>query len=283
MSQYKQAGDHIYKFDSPFEFIDYIGQPRPGGIGSEVSRSNTNFTGVETYEDAKKVSFEGFDVSDVVATLSELEESFEAQEVATRHDVQGAFVDVGAYMTGEPECMIDFVETEKPNSAVKIVFDICESYKITIKQMINRAACLAGVVSHLEKEGIPTEVHLLMPNELSKYYGRGTLTGVFIKIKEVNERLNINLLTGVLHPAFFRRIYLSFIEKVYPVAVEGGYGHVGITGEPINKLLTKAGFTDVENIITAGTVTTMGGFDTFESIKQNAEKMIKQINLKLNL
>lgn len=282
MKEYKQTKDHVYKFDSPFDFIDYLGEPNPGLASAETDNSASPWSGTKDYEAAKQVSFEGFDVSDVVATLSELEASFDSQDVGVVHDVQGAFVDVGAYMTGEPECMIDFVETERPNNAVKLVFDVCEGAGVSTKQMMNRAACLAGVVDYLEKQSVPTEVHLLVSNDFQSYYGSNSLSGVFIKVKEANERLNINLLTGVLHPGFFRRIYFNFVEKHYPKSL-GTYGRAGIRGEKIDKLLKSAGFEDIENIIKADTVTTMGGFNTFESIRENSEKMIKQIDLKLNI
>lgn len=284
--QYKQTEDHIYKFDSPFDFIDFVGRPTSGKHSCKVSGMHTDFTGVETYEDAKKVSFEGFDISNTIATLAELEKVFDSQEIITRHDVQGAFVDVGAYMSGEPECMVEFMEDERPNNSVKIVFNVAESSTVKIQQIMNRAACVAGVIEYLENRGVSTEVHLMKCSNHSDGYSSGTDVGIFVKVKESGERLNINLLTGIFHPAFYRRIIFNLVEKIYPKSANASYGYPIKDQKTINEILTKAGFSDIENIIQAKTVTQLGAstaFKTFASIKENAEKMIESIDLKLNI
>lgn len=281
----KRTEDHIYKFNSPFEFIDYLGEPGEFEESAAVSEQRTEFTGTETYEDAKKIAFEGFEVSDVIATLSELEKTFESQEIAVQHDVQGSFVDVGAYMTGEPECMIDFAEIERPNSSIKFVMNASEAYEVTSQQILNRGACLAGVVDCLQKKGVPSEVFLSIPMRGINTAGKPDFM-VLIKIKEASESLNLNLLTGVLHPSLLRRIYFNFVEKTYQAEARRNYGIPITDEEDLNKLLKKAGVEDLENVIQVKTVTQLGykfAFKTFDSIKAYAELLIEDAELKLNI
>lgn len=148
----------------------------------------------------------------------------QAVHSVTHHDVTGSYVDVGEYLQGVPECMVDFREDRRPARFAHIVVSATFSANITTQAVIQRGATIAAVVDALETQGIRCTVDLLFQ---STDYNKADTFEVRVPIKEAHAPLNLDTLTfGVAHPAYLRRLMFAVMEQ-YPADVRDHY-KVGI-------------------------------------------------------
>lgn len=142
---------------------------------------------------------------------------------ATRHDVTGSYVDVGEYVQGVPECMVDFIEDKRTARFVHIIVSGCFSAGFSGDQIMNRGVCIASVVDALEARGVRCSVELLTKQD------RTFETSVMLK--RTTDALNLDVLTyAVAHPATFRRLIFGVCDA-QPMEIrqkhgfQDGYGY----------------------------------------------------------
>ena len=69
------------------------------------------------------------------------------------YDVTGNWLDVGRYLSGEPECFGDMVTDYESRKYVKIVVNISASWTIPENEIRNRGAAIMALIDHLNKNG----------------------------------------------------------------------------------------------------------------------------------
>jgi len=148
----------------------------------------------------------------------------------TRHDVCGAGVDMSAYLSGEPECMIAF-EQSKTDAAppVDILISCSCSYNIAADIICNRGAAILATIDALEQSGCSVSVTVEFTDAKGGYETVNT-----IRIKRPGEVLDADALAfAIMHPAFFRRLCFASLEhepakfrRALTVKLDGKYGHV---------------------------------------------------------
>lgn len=144
----------------------------------------------------------------------------------TYHDVTGSYVDVGEYVQGVPECMVDFRADRRPVRFAHLIVSATFSAAIETQAVIQRGATIAAVVDALETQGIRCTVDLLFQS--TDYTARiiGATPSTFevrVPIKEAHAPLNLDTLTfGVAHPAYLRRLMFAVMEQ-YPADVRDHY------------------------------------------------------------
>jgi len=154
----------------------------------------------------------------------------------TEHAISGACVDVGAYLTGAPECMLEFKPTERAGAPpVDIVVSICASYKVTAEQICNKGAAILAAIDVLEQRGCAVSVRAEFTTCYTTKSSRipYRLSYVII-LKRPGEVLDVDAMAFVLmHPAMSRRLIFAAMEhapamyrKVLTVTLEGAYGRV---------------------------------------------------------
>ena len=151
--------------------------------------------------------------------------------IATTHDVTGSFVDIGAYVDGIPECMIEFTPDKRPARFARIVVSATFAAGISPTEITRRGAAIAAIVDNLESQGIRCDVDAVM--YIAPAEGSGLFT-VTTSIKRAHDPLNLDTLTFALaHPAFLRRFGFALMEQQSPefrrrynVQHDGCYGRV---------------------------------------------------------
>lgn len=174
--------------------------------------------------------------------LQRIRESIEAMEAITaslavrpevHYDVSGDYVDMGRFVTGEPECMAQFHEVELPQTAVKIiriVANVCCSSGIDADGFVKRGAATLALIDALENSGRRCELIITMGNGPSD----GTRLEYVIPVKKSGEMVEMDRLAFVFaHPAFFRRLVFAAMEHEAPSVRQAfgiydgqGYGNV---------------------------------------------------------
>lgn len=210
----------IEQFGSLAEALDYAGA-NPNPRSSDKER-DTDWAGTENLKGAVKLGHEGYEEirPEVERMFTELESQLaERLEVAfqTRFDYAGSVVDVGRYLGGEPECMIDFVPepSARMGRVVKVIINgSCSSY-VDAKRIIKRGVVVCALVDAIHKLGMGVEVYAEFPiNDTSINSPSGKVHTSLVKLHSSEQLLDINnLMFAVCHPSMLRRIQFSVMEQ----------------------------------------------------------------------
>jgi hypothetical protein len=149
-----------------------------------------------------------------------------------RWDVEGAVVDVGAYVSGEPECMVTFdeVETEKVGF-VDIHFSAAVSAAVSTNEMIRNGAAIAALIDALESMG--KRVRLRWERSSSKQPGKNLapLISLSVVLKEYDQPLDLDRVAFFLTSPCARRALPWSIYTLAPKKIREWCGlHKGSAG-----------------------------------------------------
>lgn len=201
----RRMGPDLVPFFGGYTFDEAVSLARRGDIaGASIIRAETMKTASDTF----RIKTARFDP-------------------VYRND-GGCQVDVGRYLSGEPECWADFVPViESPRVGVDVVLNIGAHWKIGAGQIASKASQIAGAVLGLQAAGYLVNVHI------AKHWGgkrRDTESRTFaFPLNPGGTPLNVALLVAVLQPYFFRRVVFSMYEtldakirKAFNVGVTNG-------------------------------------------------------------
>ena len=202
----RPIGDLI-RFDSFDQWIDSLPE-FPIGAAGRISDEG-GWYGTATYDDAIRYARNGW--TGIRPTVDAMMDKIR-DRIADRtsnnyemiYDVCGSFVDVGAFLSGEPECMIDPrpTPTRQGGKVIRIHYNTGGLGGATAECMTARGVAVLALIDALTMLGASTEVTV----ETSAHYGGGTITAMG-KVKEAHEPLDVNRLTFILgNPAMHRRI-----------------------------------------------------------------------------
>jgi hypothetical protein len=141
-------------------------------------------------------------------------------------DVSGEAVDVGRYLSNEPECM--FAQQITPLSSVAIIVNIAARCDADAQCIYNRGIAIAAVIHALQASG--RGVSLAIMEAVDDH--RGNLHLTEITLQEFGEYINPGRLAfWVAHPAALRRCLFRYNEQQDAEVRErfsfyegGGYG-----------------------------------------------------------
>lgn len=212
-------------FASWQEFLDVAVKGRDPGRMSTTG--GYGFSHTDSWEDALTLAKEGW--TEIRPEVDALVEKMDAkiapalQPAFTSYfDVSGGMVDVGRFLDGEPECMVEtkLVEIAKPGRVIHILVNGSFNAGTEANAIKERGAAIVALVDTLEKLQHSTEIDV----EISCREGLTTI----IRVKNAGESVDIDsLMFAIAHPAALRRIYFAYLEghKQYSyLARAGSYG-----------------------------------------------------------
>lgn len=130
--------------------------------------------------------------------------------IVDRFDVSGGSVDVGRYLSGEPECMLDQVIT--PLSAIKIMVNISASSSVDARYLFNRGIALAAIIHSLQSSG--RSISLTVGESVVSSNGTGDIHNTLIELQAFGEYINPGRLAfWIAHPAALRRCIFRYNEQ----------------------------------------------------------------------
>ncbi len=187
---------------------------------SGAHKPNTAWNGNVSYQKAIDMARHGW--SEVRADVDVLIENIDAHispvlkpAFESYFDVAGGAVDVGRFLDGEPECMVEtrLVEIAKPGRVITILVNGGFRALITPDDIKKRGAAIVGLIDALERMQHSTEIAL----EMSCEDGEGNETGPFLThlvwLKRSEETLDIDtLMFALAHPARHRRMTFALRE-----------------------------------------------------------------------
>ena len=152
-----------------------------------------------------------------------------ANKVTTSLDVAGEAVDIGAYLDGEPECMLTYNAPEV--QSFKIVVNISARASADAKLLLNRGIAVASLVYALQSNAIGVSLHV---GEWTSTQNRqGDVHETLIEINSFLEYIDPGRPAFWLaHPAALRRCIFRYQEQQddnirYKFGFKdgGGYGY----------------------------------------------------------
>jgi hypothetical protein len=225
----------IEEFNSFGEYIRLAkGNESPQSSNKE---ERNDWSGCENLKEACDLATHGWDavrpeVDNLLADLEpRLADAF-GEYYVTRHDVAGSFVDVGAYVTGEPECMVEFVP--EPDSrmgrVIKIAVAGTASASISPEHIRLRGVAVLALVDVIHKMGLGIELWWDSTIEGNDRTDHSTA----VKLHDSAEPLDINtVMFALAHPSMLRRLQFSVQEQSKTAkaqGVGGGYGYPSSMG-----------------------------------------------------
>ena len=135
-----------------------------------------------------------------------------ARAAAFENDVVGSFPDIGAYLSGAPDCMVNVVDNGQTLTEPVVEVNVAMGYLAgaNAREISNYGSAIALLIDQLEEDGHSVEVNM------AKKARAGSDTFVTkVTAKAAGQPLDIDRLAFVIaHPAVARRILFKVMETV---------------------------------------------------------------------
>ncbi len=223
------------------EFLDAASVP-PTSVHADSRSADRDWHGA-SWEQAIELAVDGWTLAleETDVTVAELRESAGLSRTVTllepTWDVTGSEVDVGAYLSGVPECMVDAVPRQVSRRGKVITFLVPGGYTHTIEHqvIINRGLALATLCAAIIDAGHSVEVW-------SGFAGTLPLDGIeqrfcgMARVITAGEPFDVGrLIFAVAHPAMLRRLWFGVWDAqpktVATAMAVGNYGYPPYTLE----------------------------------------------------
>lgn len=226
------------KFDNLTDFWNYAWQD--SNSWHKDSRSQADiWSGNVTWEQAKDLAIKGWkegleEIEKYRAKISPMITERVLRPIQV-YSVSGYNVDIGTYLSDDPECFISRVYEERnyPGKIFKIVVSITFSASISPETIIQRGAMICALIDAIEYAGHRVEV---ICNEATSMndgpdYRNGMMKNrgwleIDVCAKETNQPLDMSSLAFcIAHPAMLRRVIFSIDEfHGWSDFTKGNYG-----------------------------------------------------------
>ena len=129
------------------------------------------------------------------------------------YDVAGDEVDVAAYCSGEPECMVTYTRHRRATSTARLVFNISAACSYAAESLVARGAFALALVEAFDKAGVSTEIMIQFAS--AHRQNRNLITRISLKLKEADEPVDVDRLAFWLaHPASLRQMFLAVVSRL---------------------------------------------------------------------
>jgi len=205
---------------SPREFLAAC---KPDHSHGSSTSEDSHFTGTDSYDEAARLALEGWpEGRNKVAAIStglvaELSGRIQREEWVA--DVEGQVIDVGLYLSGEPECCrrLDLVDSiiGSARPFIRIVISGTVSAGVSTEVITTRGAAIAALADLMELAGYAVQVDVIFPNSSQRYGKGGRYLCSTVHVKQSSERLDLDSLTfWTAHPSALRRIAFARWEAL---------------------------------------------------------------------
>jgi len=196
-------------------FGDMLAYANANTSKKQSDSGDRSFTETANYAEAHKLAIEGWhavrpEVERVMSQLSEQIDNRLDMVSELEYATSGGAVDVGRWLTGEPECMFSFVPmpNERMGRVVKIFIDYGASGSFSAEFIRQRGIVLCALVDTLQKMRVACEVW----GETAVTFGNRIHTTV-VKLHDATAQMDIDeLMFALANPSMLRRITFSIRE-----------------------------------------------------------------------
>jgi hypothetical protein len=220
----KTINDTVNGVQRDIEVYESLGEAVRHAQNNPAPRSSNSsdkeFSLTASLQDACELATKGW--SDVRPQVDKLFGELEAsiamvldESYSIRFDYSGDSVDMGRYMSGDPECMMDYVTEPQARMGrvIKVMVNVANSARITPKQIMDRGVVVVALLDVLNKLGVGVELWTEMAIA-DKYVDDGKRFSQLVKIHDSSEMLDVDsTMFAIAHPSMLRRIGFGSIEQ----------------------------------------------------------------------
>lgn len=144
------------------------------------------------------------------------------KEVAPVRDLHGAFIDIDAYIQGNPECMFEFQDVVTPQLHLIIEIDSLVEYCVSAEEILMRGIAISSAIMALRRVGVFVTAYRSEKSRPTASWLNESVTEVNIQI--MNQDLTENLsetLFALCHPAFYRNIFFHGYSALFATDQSG--------------------------------------------------------------
>lgn len=230
----------VIMFDS---FHDAIQKSLEKDYRSEhMNGDRENFYGVKDMREAHDLARSGLPHKGVTAiklasqAVSDMQGQMVKPQFYETNDVSGAVVDMGRYVEGVPECMVEYYPTDLDSDSkiVSLIMNISYNCGISEEAITKQGNAMMGLVEAIELHGkqaeIWTDMHVSGWGDDNKVYCRTA-----VRLKKAGEPLDVGMFMYALtHPSYLRAIMFNVMQQ-HPAAFRKacGIGGHGWYGSPV--------------------------------------------------
>lgn len=216
--------------DSTADFLS-AGEYEYGTHSQRQSKTGSlEFTRTNGYDEAEKLVREGWPEGAKLASQLQAKLSYAmaaadtvSERFHTTWDVAGEEPDIGRYLAGEPENMMDYRLEEVPafGRVASVVVNGCVSGGIDEKHLREIAVMLAALVDSIENTGIRCE--MVVRYRFGRVCEHGDKSCELEHwVKKASQPLDLPKVAAACHPSAFRRIAFRWVECLS--GINGLYG-----------------------------------------------------------
>lgn len=201
------------------QFIKYITytEVKHEGSSSDESKDRTSFTQTETIEEAINLANNGWNTG--IEELELEKDLIVNGTMTTQNSLVGGYVDVGLFLSGNPECMIEFVDfTEREKPEITIYIYLTYNSATDSKDALKYAKECLNIIN---EKNVTHAVRVV--GVFGSTHQGNNEDIVEIVIKDFYDNLALNSLAFSLHPSFFRRFWFKHLETKDYWSVSYGY------------------------------------------------------------
>ena len=195
---------------------------------NEMSKSNTEFTGTESFAEAQSLLKYGDKVNadKIAATIRKIKAQGKGNETRNKlyNSPCGFMPIVPKVLAGDPQNMLA-IRKERYNSTkvLNIAYNVAVDCTRTTEDLIKTAAKVANVIASLEKNGYRVNLYAYACGRDLKnnYYS------LLVKIKDSGKYLDtLRIAYPLVNPSFYRRHIFGYMERLKGFYINRSYGKI---------------------------------------------------------
>lgn len=270
--------EQLYIYDNVGDFVEWLRKTPQTKKGAERNLSHgrrESFYKTESFEAAQEL-LENGDANlsrMIIDNVRDIKAKAKSGHMRTNGIVsgpQGFVPNIGAYMTGHPNNMVNIRQTFKPMSKVlSFLYDITVCDSIMTNQMVSAAAKVACVISTLEAKGYRVNLYIGSGARNIHSKSKKNCAKFILKLKDAGKPLDpLRIAYPLTHPSMLRRHAIAFYERAEYVLDKHSYGCVSaVTEYEANPAIGDCVCLSAQNII---------------STDNSVEAIVRQVERKTN-
>lgn len=209
------------KFDSFEAFLEQAAKPGNTKNPTHSISNSPSFCGTDTYEEALELAQKGWPegLRRMEALRGQLIKinGDKVEVFAPQFAESGDEVDVARFLSGEPECMVQFEPQFVPGvgRVIRIVVNIAVSGGNSHEQMFLKGAATVMLCDLIEQAGLRVEIVIIDATKSHPVDGELSIRSILAKKPDQPLELD-RLAFACAHPAMQRRIIFRLQEQVTP-------------------------------------------------------------------
>lgn len=164
--------------------------------------TDSNFMGVANFDEALKIASEGYIPEGGFDSSVSLAES---NTIDAMLDVHGSVVDVGLYLSGEPECIWEFQQVPT-TKFVDLAINLGNPARTDAKDLFKYAAKVYALIMNLKAKNVECNLRGMFKTTMG-----GGIT-VAVDIHKQGQVFSPATLSSALHPSFLRSLFLGWCQ-----------------------------------------------------------------------